>query len=125
MAKLGYEGTWHTLPSMNNSIMVYSVCRYTYTNIFAAIPDLVLVGIHVKPSDAQAELDGLVKVYEDAVKKFLTFNILLLGDMNADCSYISNRAYDLLNFTTDKRFLWLINKSKDTTVANTDCSYDR
>lgn len=89
------------------------------------IPDLVLVGIHVKPSDAQAELDGLVKVYEDAVKKFLTFNILLLGDMNADCSYISNRAYDQLNFTTDKRFLWLINKSKDTTVANTDCSYDR
>ena len=93
--------------------------------LILAIPDTVLVGIHVKPSDAQAELDGLVKVYEDVVDKFLTFNVILLGDMNADCSYISNSVYDQLNLTTDNRFVWLINKSQDTTVAATHCAYDR
>lgn len=95
-----------------------------YYNI-TAIPDVVLIGIHVKPSDARAELDGLMKVYEEAVNEFLTFNILLLGDMNADCSYISNSVYDQLNFTTDNRFVWLVDKLQDTTVADTHCAYDR
>ena len=85
----------------------------------------MLIGVHVKPSDARAELDGLVKVYEEAVRRFLTFNILLLGDLNADCSYVSNSAYNRLNITTDKRFVWLIGKSEDTTVADTHCAYDR
>ena len=96
-----------------------------HVDLITAIPDVVLIGVHVKPSDARAELDGLVKVYEEAVKRFLTFNILLLGDLNADCSYISNSAYDQLSITTDKRFVWLIDKLQDTTVANTDCAYDR
>ena len=96
-----------------------------HINAFTAIPNVVLIGIHVKPSDAQAELDELVKVYEEAVNVFLTFNVLLLGDMNADCSYISNSAHDRLNLTTDNRFVWLIDKLQDTTVANTHCAYDR
>lgn len=90
-----------------------------------AIPDVVLIGIHVKPSTAELELDGLVKVYEETVQKFFTFNVLLMGDMNADCSYVTNTVYDRLNFTTDSRFLWLIDKLQDTTVAGTHCAYDR
>ena len=66
-----------------------------------------------------------MKVYEEAVDEFLTFNIILLGDMNADCSYISNSVHSELNFTTDSRFLWLIDKLQDTTVADTHCAYDR
>lgn len=89
------------------------------------IPDVVLVGIHVKPSDAEAEIDGLVKVYEETVQKFFTFNVLLMGDMNADCSYVKDNVYDRLYFTTDSRFLWLIDKLTDTTVAGTHCAYDR
>lgn len=86
----------------------------------------MLVGIHVKPSDAEAEIDGLVKVYEETVQKFFTFNVLLLGDMNADCSYVKDSAYGRLHFTTDSRFSWLIDKLTDTTVATgTHCAYDR
>ena len=92
---------------------------------FTAIPDIVLIGIHIKPSDAEAELDALVKVYDEAVQQFSTFNVLLLGDMNADCSYISNRIYNRLNFTTDNRFIWMIDKLQDTTVTGTHCAYDR
>ena len=48
-----------------------------------------------------------------------------MGDMNADCSYVPDVVYDRLNFTTDSRFLWLIDKLTDTTVSGTDCAYDR
>ena len=101
---------------------------YIYTNNITnltAIPDIVLIGIHIKPSDAEVELDALVKVYDETVQKFYTFNVLLLGDMNADCSYVTNVVYDRLNFTTDHRFIWLIDKLQDTTVAGTHCAYDR
>ena len=93
--------------------------------LLIAIPDVVLIGIHVKPSEAELELDGLVKVYEETVQKFFTFNVLLMGDMNADCSYVPDDVYDRLNFTTDSRFLWLIDKLQDTTVSGTHCAYDR
>jgi len=94
-------------------------------HLFTAVADFVLIGIHVRPSDAEAELDGLVKVYDEVVEKFSTFNVFLLGDMNADCSYVPDGVYDQLNFTTDSRFLWLIDKLQDTTVSGTHCAYDR
>ena len=113
---------------MYSEIFILSTwCLYVHSYaLFAiAIPDVVLIGIHIKPSTAELELDALVKVYEETVQKFYTFNILLMGDMNADCSYVSNSVYDRLNFTTDNRFLWLIDKLQDTTVAKTHCAYDR
>ena len=48
-----------------------------------------------------------------------------MGDMNADCKYLSNTKYNALIFTTDDRFLWLIGKDNDTTVSDSDCAYDR
>jgi len=90
-----------------------------------AVSDLVLIGIHVRPSDAEAEINGLVPVYEAAESKYNTSHIIIMGDMNADCSYLSNTRYDGLTFTTDSRFLWLIGKDNDTTTANSPCAYDR
>ena len=90
-----------------------------------AIPDFVLIGVHVKPTDAQAELDGLVKAYEKAVDIFNTTYIILLGDMNADCQYLKDSENEQLKITTDERLVWLINKTVDTTVAASSCSYDR
>ena len=92
-----------------------------------AISDLVLIGIHVRPhsTDTQIEINALVTVYEQAVLRYNTTNVIILGDMNADCSYLSNARYDNLTFTTDNRFLWLIGKENDTTVSNNTCAYDR
>jgi len=89
------------------------------------VSNLVLIGIHVKPHNAEAEINGLVPVYEAAESRYNTSHIIIMGDMNADCSYLSNSRYDGLIFTTDSRFLWLINKDDDTTVANSSCAYDR
>jgi len=108
-----------------NAHMYICINMLNMMYLFTAVADFVLIGIHVRPSDAEAELDGLVKVYDEVVEKFSTFNVFLLGDMNADCSYVPDGVYDQLNFTTDSRFLWLIDKLQDTTVSGTHCAYDR
>ena len=92
-----------------------------------AISDLVLIGVHIRPHnvDTEAEINALIPVYEEAVMRYNTTNVIIMGDLNADCSYLSNARYDGLIFTTDDRFLWLIGKDNDTTVSNSDCAYDR
>jgi len=92
---------------------------------FVAISDLVLIGIHVRPNDAVVEINGLVAVYEAAERRYNTTHIIIMGDLNADCSYLSNTRYNSLAFTTDSRFLWLISKEDDTTTSNSSCAYDR
>jgi len=57
--------------------------------------------------------------------KWETDDILILGDLNADCSYASNKARKQLKLRTDSRFDWLIDDDVDTTTTSTDCTYDR
>jgi len=90
-----------------------------------AVSNLVLIGIHVRPDNAETEINALFLVYEEVVMRYDTTNVILLGDMNADCSYLSNTKYNNLIFTTDSRFLWLIGKDNDTTTSNSNCAYDR
>ena len=54
-----------------------------------------------------------------------TDNILIMGDFNADCSYINNREKEELLLRTDPKYHWWIPDNLDTTVGNTDCAYDR
>ena len=89
------------------------------------IPDFFLVGVHIKPSDTVAELNALDDVYDQAASLFGTQNGALLGDFNADCSYLSKTRYLALDLVKDTRFTWLIGNDVDTTVARSDCSYDR
>lgn len=53
-------------------------------------------------------------------------NIIILGDLNADCDYL--RKKDLPNITLlndPKKYTLLIPTGVDTTVGNTKCTYDR
>lgn len=52
-------------------------------------------------------------------------NILIAGDLNADCSYLSRSKMSTLSIRQDSAYTWLINDSQDTTVGSTDCAYDR
>ena len=54
-----------------------------------------------------------------------TNNILILGDLNADCSYLPQSKMSQVILRNDSRFHWLIADDVDTTVSNTDCAYDR
>ena len=84
------------------------------------------IGVHTKPSDVYNELQALVTVYNESVGVLSTNNSLLLGDFNADCSYLSQtRENQLVLSDKPNVFKWLILRGTDTTVAASDCSYDR
>jgi len=83
------------------------------------------VGLHTDPDDAVEEMEALVDVHAAVQRRWNTDNILILGDLNADCSYASGRARKRLTLRTDQRFVWLIDDDVDTTTTNSHCAYDR
>ncbi|XP_071826099.1 deoxyribonuclease-1-like [Apostichopus japonicus] len=87
--------------------------------------EFVLSGIHVKPDDAPTEIDELTTVYDSIESTLGTSDVIILGDLNADCSYVSSKDWNSISLRQDVRFDWLIPDSADTTVSTTDCAYDR
>lgn len=78
----------------------------------------VLIQIHTKPEDAEAEIANLEYVLEDAETKFEGENeFIILGDLNADCSYYNGGELSSLK--------WVVPDSADTTTGPSDCAYDR
>jgi hypothetical protein len=77
---------------------------FNYNNI-----NFTIYCIHTKPKDAKSEISNM----EDLIIN--EGNILVLGDLNADCSYYPKKE-DFPDWE------WAINK--DTTVSGSDCVYD-
>ncbi|XP_068727849.1 deoxyribonuclease-1-like isoform X2 [Montipora capricornis] len=96
-----------------------------FTSTFTFITDFVLVAIHTSPSQAPQEIDELVRVYDDVVKKLQIPDVIILGDLNAACSYMSDSDRLKNRLINDKRFHWLISDCVDTSIAGTHCAYDR
>ena len=115
----------------SNSLATQLFYAHTHTSLPhthpSPSPDLqfFLIGIHTQPSNVLAELNALVEVYEEAVNHFGIENGIMLGDFNADCSYLSQKRYNTLLLVTDSRFTWLLDTSIDSTTGNSDCAYDR
>ncbi|XP_078331806.1 deoxyribonuclease-1-like [Crassostrea virginica] len=84
-----------------------------------------IIGLHSKPTDAFNEINGLSVVYGKVEQRFNTSNLLITGDLNADCSYLSNTKMASLSLRLDTSYKWLIQNSLDTTVGSSDCAYDR
>ena len=91
----------------------------------AAVRELVLIGIHTDPDEAVEEMEALMDVHAAVQRRWNTDNILIMGDLNADCKYASGRARESLTLRTDPRFTWLIDDDVDTTTTRTHCAYDR
>jgi len=75
------------------------------------------INIHAKPEDAVNEIKELQPVFMVYSNKA---NTILLGDLNADCSY-----YDEKNKTAFLSEQWIIQDYDDTTATNSTCAYDR
>ena len=105
---------------------IYSInaCHVEFLRISAS-NQLVLIGLHTKPTDAVDEMEALIDVHAAVEQHWNTNNILIMGDLNADCSYASKTALQGLTLRTDPRFSWLIGDDVDTTTTSTDCAYDR
>ncbi|XP_032462307.1 deoxyribonuclease-1-like 2 isoform X1 [Phocoena sinus] len=91
----------------------------------SAAEELVLIPLHAAPHQAVAEIDALYDVYLDLIDKWGTYDMLFLGDFNADCSYVQAQDWMAIRLRSSEVFKWLIPDSADTTVGNSDCAYDR
>ncbi|MCK5884231.1 MAG: endonuclease/exonuclease/phosphatase family protein [Bacteriovoracaceae bacterium] len=86
----------------------------------------VTVGVHIAPSFVMSEIDELIHVYRDIKSRWKHENIVIMGDLNADCRYLDEYQEENLIIKEDPRFTWLIERGTDTTTAiNTHCTYDR
>ncbi|XP_016403376.1 deoxyribonuclease-1-like, partial [Sinocyclocheilus rhinocerous] len=89
------------------------------------VREFALIPQHTSPEVAVREIDALHDVVLNARQRLNTNNILLLGDFNAGCSYVSNSDWSKIRLRTDQSYTWLIPDSADTTVTHTNCPYDR
>ncbi|XP_016338185.1 deoxyribonuclease-1-like [Sinocyclocheilus anshuiensis] len=95
------------------------------TTIRKAVREFALIPQHTSPEVAVREIDALHDVVLNARQRLNTNNIMLLGDFNAGCSYVSNSDWSKIRLRTDQSYTWLIPDSVDTTVTHTNCPYDR
>uniref|UniRef100_UPI0037E7E558 deoxyribonuclease I-like 1-like n=1 Tax=Semicossyphus pulcher TaxID=241346 RepID=UPI0037E7E558 len=90
------------------------------------LKDFVLIGQHTCPRNAMKEMDQLYTVFKGIHQKWNTDNVMILGDLNADCSYVTIKGWRAVRLRSDPRFRWLIGDEQDTTVREkTHCAYDR
>lgn len=82
---------------------------------------LNLIGLHTEPDKTVVELEALYSI----VAPMKAESLLIAGDLNADCSYVSRAEMANLKLRRDRGFQWLIDDSADTTVKSTNCAYDR
>ena len=88
--------------------------------------DFFLIGVHIKPSDVVKEVSGIKEVYHFGESYFNDSDAIILGDLNADCSYINDKELDNIFFNRSDFFNSLIGRDEDTTTrTSTHCAYDK
>ena len=87
--------------------------------------DFAIGGIHVSPGKAPSEISDLVDVYDDIILRWKLSDVIFMGDFNAGCSYVAKSKWKTIKLATDRRFYWAFTDDQDTTVAKSDCPYDR
>ncbi len=92
----------------------------------SSLQRFVAVGAHIAPADVIQELNEMPKVYQDIQTKLHEENVVVMGDLNADCRYLDPAEELELLLKKDPRFTWHIERGVDTTTEeNTFCAYDR
>lgn len=86
--------------------------------------ELVVVGAHFSPQNVRRALEGLEYYTTRLLNKSPSANLLIMGDLNADCDYISEEELTNSRLRSPK-YRWWISDDVDTTTSSTDCAYDR
>jgi len=81
--------------------------------------DFIVLVVHVKPSQATAEIKELQGVIDYAKRLYFDEDFILMGDLNADCSYYDEGLHYLRDYE------WYVGNDVDTTVSKNTCTYDR
>ena len=76
------------------------------------------------PDDVDQELAVFPKIVADAKSWFPgETDVMILGDLNADCGYFDEDQQ--IELRDPVKYKWLITNQMDTNVAGTSCAYDR
>lgn len=91
---------------------------------------IMLLGAHLSPSDAVAEIDHLADVYHEIHHDpwiGSSDQFIFMGDFNAGCRYVSESKWPDIRLRNETdTFHWLIKDDQvTTTVGGGDCAYDR
>ncbi len=86
---------------------------------------ITFFGAHLQPKNAKIELESLGKFSDKIENQWQHSQTIVLGDMNADCRYLSRKSLDLIRDDSYLDFNWRISDDADTTVGPTRCAYDR
>ncbi len=82
--------------------------------------DFFLLNVHIDPDEAESEIFALQAItlqFQEMLGQ--DAKIIVLGDLNADCSYFDEEKLEGLGFYS------IIQNEEDTTTGNTNCTYDR
>lgn len=86
----------------------------------------MLIVLDTKSTDVINELDGLPDVYSAAASRFGISSALMVGNFNADCSYLDDTNYanlSLVGGPAATNWAWQTSRLMDTTTGATDCGY--
>ncbi|XP_036596413.1 deoxyribonuclease-1-like [Trichosurus vulpecula] len=100
------------------------VARFCWPN--SGTCNLVLISHHACPRNARREIDQLYRVAQDVKQHWNVEDVMLLGDLNAGCTFVPPGAWLGIRLWSHPDFHWLIGDQADTTVSmRTHCAYDR
>jgi endonuclease/exonuclease/phosphatase family metal-dependent hydrolase len=85
--------------------------------------DFILINTHIQPSNVKNEIDTLPEVISYFKGLWNESDVLLLGDFNADGQYYNESL--LYNIFPEPDFKIIITNEYDTTLAESDNTYDR
>ncbi|KAG8543399.1 hypothetical protein GDO81_011359 [Engystomops pustulosus] len=91
-----------------------------------AVKDFALMSQHTCPSRAATEINRLLQVMLEVKGRWKIQSLMLLGDLNAACGYVTAEDWRKIQLRSGDSFHWLIGDQDDTTVKQkTHCAYDR
>ncbi len=82
---------------------------------------ILFIGVHFKPENVYNEFRYLRTMINEFKEKS---SLILLGDFNADCSYLNNAKKKDIRKNYFDEFQWLIDDRTETNLLQS-CSYDR
>lgn len=124
-----YDDGDEGLNNKSQNIIVDTFEREPYIIHFSSsntdLKEFALCGIHVAPEEAVHEIQALKEVFVDIQQRFRISDIMVMGDLNADCSYVPKKSWAEISLKSDPSYHWLLGDEEDTTVSKTNCAYDR
>ncbi|XP_039274463.1 deoxyribonuclease-1-like [Styela clava] len=101
-----------------------TIARFKRVQPIGLVREFTFIPIHIKPDDAVAEMNSLLDVCDEAERTYGE-NIIVAGDLNADCSYVPKSKWEDCQLRQSEDYQWMISDEEDTTTKKTNCAYDR